>query len=99
MGAGNVLIKRIFLFEGMLISMTGAIAGLLLGGLLCWVQQEFGLLRLGDGEGIYIIDTYPVLIKPEDFLYVFLTVFVIGYFAAWLPVKKISGRFFRQRLA
>ncbi len=99
MGAGDVLIKRIFLFEGLLISMTGAIAGLLLGGLLCWVQQEFGLLRLGDGEGIYIIDTYPVLIKPEDFLYVFLTVFVIGYFAAWLPVKKISGRFFRQRLA
>ncbi len=99
MGAGHKLIKRIFLFEGMLISMSGAIAGLLLGGLLCWIQQEFGIIRLGEGDGLFIIDAYPVLIKGVDFIYVFITVFVIGYFAAWLPVKRISGKFLNQRLA
>ncbi|MCK5078626.1 MAG: ABC transporter permease, partial [Bacteroidales bacterium] len=99
LGANSRLIKRIFLLEGLLISLTGALAGLILGGLLSWVQQEFGIIRLGQGEGFFIIDAYPVEVRGIDFLYVFLTVFVIGYFAAWLPARKISRKSLERKLA
>jgi len=99
MGATYALIKKIFLFEGLLISLTGAITGLILGGALTWIQQEYGIIKLGQGDGAFIIDAYPVLVKSIDFLYVFLTVFVIGYFAAWLPVRRISQKYLQQKLA
>jgi lipoprotein-releasing system permease protein len=99
MGASYALIRRIFLFEGMLISLTGALSGLILGGVLSWLQQEFGLLKLGQGNGAFIIDTYPVVVKGVDFVIVFLTVFVIAYLAAWLPVRRISKKYLEQKLA
>ncbi|MCK4568677.1 MAG: FtsX-like permease family protein [Bacteroidales bacterium] len=99
LGANNTLIKRIFLLEGLLISLIGAIFGLILGGLLSWIQQEFGIIRLGQGEGFFIIDAYPVEVRGVDFLYVFLTVFVIGYFAAWLPARMISRKYLERKLA
>ena len=99
MGANHALIRRIFMLEGLLISLSGAIAGLVLGGLISWVQQEFGIIKLGDGSGSFIIDTYPVLVKSLDFVYVFITVFVIAYIAAWLPVRRISAKYLEQKLA
>ena len=99
MGATYALIKKIFLFEGLLISLSGAITGLILGGALSWIQQEYGIIKLGQGDGSFIIDTYPVVVKSIDFLYVFLTVFVIGYVAAWLPVRRISKKYLEQKLA
>jgi len=99
LGANNALIKRIFLLEGLLISLTGALAGLILGGLLSWIQQEFGIIKLGQGEGLFIVDAYPVEVRAVDFLYVFITVFVIGYFAAWLPARRISRKILDQKLA
>ena len=99
LGADYKLIRRIFLLEGLLISFSGAFIGLILGGLISWVQQEFGIIRLGQGDGSFIIDAYPVLVRGIDFLYVFLTVFVIGFAAAWFPVRRISGKYFEQKLA
>lgn len=99
MGANYALIRRIFLLEGLLISLSGAIAGLVLGGFVSWIQQEFGIIKLGNGDGSFIIDTYPVQVKNIDFLIVFITVFVISYFAAWLPVRRISKRYLEQKLA
>jgi lipoprotein-releasing system permease protein len=99
LGASNKLIKRIFLSEGLLISLSGALTGLLLGGLLSWIQQDFGILKLGQGDGLFIIDAYPVELRVVDFVYVFITVFVIGYFAAWLPVRSISRKYLNQKLA
>jgi len=99
MGANNTLIKRIFLFEGILISLFGALTGLFIGGLLSWMQQEFGFIKLGQGESFFIIDAYPVEVRALDFLYVFITVFVIGYFAAWLPARRISRKYLGQKLA
>jgi len=99
LGANNKLIKRIFLLEGLLISLIGALSGLLLGGLLSWLQQEFGIIKLGQGEGFFIIDAYPVEVRAIDFLYVFITVFVIGYFAAWLPARRITRKYLAQKLA
>ncbi|MEE4257431.1 MAG: FtsX-like permease family protein [Bacteroidales bacterium] len=99
LGASNTMIKRIFLLEGLLISMLGAFTGLILGGLLSWLQQEFGIISLGEGDGLFIVDAYPVEVRAMDFLYVFLTVFVIGYLAALIPARRISNRNLEQKLA
>lgn len=77
LGAGNGLIRRIFFFEGLLISLIGCLAGLVLGLLFCFSQEAFGWIRFGDAENL-VTDTYPVDIRATDFLLVFLTVFVIS---------------------
>ena len=89
MGAKDAAIKQIFFFEGLLISLTGAAAGLLLGLLVCFLQQKFGLVKLQSG-GSFIISAYPVKMMVADFIYVFITITLIGAAAAWLPVKRIE---------
>ena len=97
LGAGGPLIQRIFLIEGILISLVGALAGLLIGAFICWIQQHFGLIKL-QGSGSFVIDAYPVKMQALDFLYVFCTVFVIGFFAAWYPTKKVVKRQLSQKI-
>jgi lipoprotein-releasing system permease protein len=92
LGAGNKTIRSIFFLEGIFISFLGAVAGLFVGGLISWLQMEFGLVKLGN-EGSFIIDSYPVLINWTDFLYVIFTVMVIGTFAACYPVRYITRKF------
>jgi lipoprotein-releasing system permease protein len=99
MGAGNRLIKRIFLTEGMMISFSGAVLGLLLGALVCWIQQRYGVIPLKGGSGSFIIDAYPVRMQVMDFVRVFLTVFVIGLAAAWYPVRQISKKYLAEKLS
>jgi ABC-type lipoprotein release transport system permease subunit len=91
MGAGDAAIKRIFFFEGLLISLTGAFSGLLLGLLVCVLQQKFGLIKL-QGGGSFIISAYPVKLIATDFIYVFITITLIGTAAAWFPVRRIAAR-------
>ena len=98
LGAGDQLIRRIFITEGMLISFTGALSGLLLGFLVCWIQQRFGLVKLQTGSGSFVVDAYPVKLLITDFLLVFVTVSSIGMAAAWFPVRRISRRFLDQPL-
>jgi len=98
MGADNKLIKKIFLIEGTMISIGGALTGLFLGGAISWLQQTFGLISLGDGSGSFVIDAYPVKIIWTDFLIVFVTVIVLGLLAAWYPVKQISAKYLHQKL-
>jgi ABC-type lipoprotein release transport system permease subunit len=89
MGAKDVIIKQIFFFEGLLISLTGAFSGLLIGLLVCVLQQRFGLIKL-QGGGSFIISAYPVKLIATDFLYVFITIVLIGTAAAWLPVRRFA---------
>lgn len=98
MGAGNPLIKRIFLLQGIMISIGGALFGMLLGGIISCLQQEFGLISLGGGGGTFVVDAYPVQIKAMDFLIVFATVITLGLLAAWYPVKQISSKYLQQKL-
>ena len=98
MGANNKLIRKIFLVEGMMISLLGGILGLLLGGVITWLQMEFGLLRLGPGEGSFVVDYYTVDMQFMDFVYIFLTVALIGLISAWMPVRQISRKYFMQKL-
>ncbi len=89
MGAKDAVIKQIFFFEGLLISLTGAFSGLIIGLTVCILQQHFGLIKLQGGDS-FIISAYPVKLIATDFLYVFITITLIGTAAAWLPVRKIA---------
>lgn len=95
MGAGDALISRIFLFEGWMISGFGALIGIGIGLALCLLQQELGLLKLGQTAGEFIIDAYPVEVRFTDVLAVFLTVTAIGFLAAWYPVRYLSKKWLR----
>lgn len=89
MGADLRLIRRIFLNQGILLSLGGALLGLLLGGLLCWLQQEFGLVSLQGQEGSFVVNAYPVKMRALDFLVVLGTVGFIGLIASWLPTLRL----------
>ncbi|MDH6356306.1 lipoprotein-releasing system permease protein [Parabacteroides sp. PF5-9] len=92
MGADEPLIRRIFLFEGWMISGFGALIGIILGVILCILQQELGLIRLGQSAEAFIVDAYPVQIVFSDILIVFITVLGIGFLAAWYPVRYLGKR-------
>jgi lipoprotein-releasing system permease protein len=99
MGANETQIKRIFLAEGILISFSGAILGMLLGALICLIQIWFGVVPLHAGGGSFIIEAYPVELQFRDFVYVFLLVLGIGLPAVWYPVRQIKKKYFEQKLA
>ena len=90
-GAGTSLIRKIFFIEGMMIALTGCFAGMLAGFIFCVVQQEFGLITMG--QDTFITDAYPVAMKVSDFVLVFLTVTLISVIASGissrLSVSKI----------
>lgn len=92
LGASNLLIRRIFLLEGWMISIIGAIIGLIIGSVIAWLQARFGIIKLS-GSGSFIIDAYPVVYKFADVIKVFTTVIFIGFLAAWYPVRYISRNF------
>ena len=89
LGANNQLIKRIFLFEGWMIAGVGALIGILLGTILCLLQQHFGLLRLGSS---YVVEAYPVVTKFPDIVLIFVTVLTMGFLAAYYPVRYIRTK-------
>ena len=95
LGASDHQITCIFLFEGRMISLMGAVIGILLGLLLCWLQQQYGLVRLGDSEGSFVIDAYPVSVHPWDVVLVFFTVIAVGFLSVWYPVRYFSRRLLR----
>ena len=90
LGATDRQIRSIFLFEGRIISAIGAVVGILLGLLLCWLQQEFGLVHMGDSAGSFVVNAYPVSVHYDDVAIVFITVLLIGWGAAWIPTRKLK---------
>jgi lipoprotein-releasing system permease protein len=92
LGASDKLTSRIFLFEGWLISVVGAVLGIAVGLLLCWIQQEYGVIALGRSEGSFIVNAYPVSVHPSDIVLVFATVMVVSLAAAWYPVHHFARR-------
>ena len=94
LGANDETIKRIFLLEGCLISLIGALIGVVLGVALCLIQQEFGLISLGSGEsaGAFVIDAYPVSVHISDVILVLATVMLISYLSVLYPVLHLSRR-------
>lgn len=92
LGATDKQINRIFLFEGRLISVIGAIVGILLGLLMCWLQQEYGFVKMGKSDGTFVVNAYPVSVHYLDVFFVFITVIVAGWLAVWYPVKTFAKR-------
>ncbi|HBF89466.1 MAG TPA: hypothetical protein DDX39_12570 [Bacteroidales bacterium] len=92
LGADYQLIRRIFLFEGWMISFLGAVVGLLLGLFICFLQEKVGLIKL-QGSGSFVIENYPVEVHYLDLFYVFATVMLIGFLASWYPVRYITKKF------
>lgn len=92
LGATDRQITRIFLFEGRMISVFGALLGIGLGLLLCLLQQQFGFVRMGDADGSYIVNAYPVSVHYLDVLIIFVTVIVAGWLSVWYPVRYLSKR-------
>lgn len=92
LGANDSQISRIFLFEGRMISVIGAVIGILIGLLLCWIQQQFSIVRLGSSEGNFVVDAYPVSVHPWDIVIIFFTVIVCGFLSVWYPVYYFSRR-------
>ena len=94
LGANDETIKRIFLLEGCLISFMGALVGVVLGVVLCLVQQEFGLISLGSGDsaGAFVIDAYPVSVHVGDVVLVLCTVLLVGYLSVLYPVRYLSRK-------
>jgi len=93
LGATPQLIQKLFLTEGVLITLTGGLLGLLLGIMVVLIQQYFGVLKLGSESGTFIIDAYPVALKGWDIVKVFCVVFVIGWLSSVYTVRQIIRRF------
>lgn len=96
LGADDRQTAQIFLLEGWLISGFGAALGIVLGLLLCWLQMRFGFVKLGQSEGSFIVDAYPVSVHTMDILVIFLTVLAVGLLAVWLPVRRMTRDLLRE---
>ncbi len=96
LGASDKQITQIFLFEGRMISALGAVIGLVVGLLLCWIQQTFGVIALGSSAGSFIVDAYPVSVHLWDVVLVFVTVLAVGFLSVWYPVRYFSRRLLKS---
>jgi lipoprotein-releasing system permease protein len=93
MGASQIKIRQVFLWEGLLVTGIGMLIGLILGAVVCLIQQQFGIIRFPNA-GSFVVNVYPVRMLISDFLLVTLLVSLIGYFAAWVPLRVMKKRYF-----
>ncbi len=89
LGASDRLIQRIFLSEGLLVTLTGSVLGIALGFVFCWLQQTYGFVTIG-GSNTAVVNAYPVQMKPLDFVVVLLTSAVIGFITSYYPAAKAT---------
>lgn len=90
LGASDGMIRRVFMLEGWLMNVLGALGGLIVGLGICLLQEHFGLLKLGSGTE-YIVSAYPVAVQAWDVALVSLVVLALGALAAWIPVRRIKS--------
>lgn len=91
MGAAPSDVKRIFILEGNMISLLGAIIGAIIGVALCWAQQHYGLIAMGQSEGAFLVESYPVVVHPWDIVLILLTVALVSAAIVWYPVHRQIG--------
>jgi ABC-type lipoprotein release transport system permease subunit/ABC-type Zn uptake system ZnuABC Zn-binding protein ZnuA len=99
MGANNRFTNNIFLFEGWMITIIGAIIGVIVGLALCLLQKYFGVVKLGQTAGTFIIDAYPVKVEILDIVIIFITVIFIGFLAALYPVHFLGKKMLEKKAA
>ena len=86
MGMTAARLRRAFRTEGLLICAVATVAGLALGFVVCFLQQHFGIVKMGDGN--FVVDSFPVAMRAADFFYTFLLVMTISSLAVWLTVRR-----------
>lgn len=92
LGARQSVITRLFTYEGFLISFIGALSGCLLGVVLCYLQQRFGLVSMGNRPGAFIIESYPVSVRLWDVAAIFVTVMAVNLLVVWWPVRRLARK-------
>ena len=95
MGADKRMILKIFLSEGLLLGTIGALSGILLALLICFLQVKFHLIKLQGGS--FLIDYFPVKLEPTDFMLVSSTVGFIAFLASWFPARKAANQLIELR--
>ena len=95
LGATDGFVARIFIYEGNLIALLGAVIGLVLGVVLCLLQQEFGIIGLG-GDGQFVVDAYPIRVKFTDLLLVLVSVVAVSAISVWMPIKVLNKYFLKR---
>ena len=93
LGADNKQISDIFMMEGRMICLAGAVIGIAIGLTLCLLQQQYGFIGLGSSSGSYIINAYPVSVHLLDLLIIFATVIAVGFISVWYPVRRLSKKY------
>lgn len=89
MGANEGMIRNIFFIQGLLQTLVSIGAGFVIATVLCWLQIQFGLVTI-PGSGSFVVSAYPVQLHLQDYLYVGLTIFIIGSIASWFPAHMAS---------
>ena len=92
MGASSKLIEKIFFIEGSLIVFIGTISGLILGLNVCFIQQEFGIIKFGSSPELFVMDAYPVSVQALDVAIVFFSVILFGFLAVLYPVNNLKKK-------
>lgn len=90
LGADHSLIRQVFIWEGLLISMLGGLIGMVIGFVVCWAQQTFHLITFGSADANYVVSYYPVAMSWTDFLVVFLSVIVISLITSLISTRAIK---------
>lgn len=91
LGASEGLIRKIFLLEGWLVNAIGAVGGIIIGLVICLLQEHLGLLKLGNGSE-YVLSAYPVVVQGGDILLVIGIVLLLSLISVWIPVRNIKIR-------
>ncbi len=86
LGANKKLIRAIFFTEGIMISFVGVIFGLVLGFIICLLQQQFGIIKMGDGN--FVVNSFPVMMQFQDFISVFILVLCISALCVGYTVHR-----------
>jgi lipoprotein-releasing system permease protein len=97
MGLDKHQVRNVFLIEGLMINLVGVLSGIITGLVVCLLQLKYGFVQL-QSSGTFIIKAYPVQLQLMDFVFVFLIVIVIGFFAAYYPARIISKRYIYTKL-
>ncbi|MEP2670765.1 MAG: FtsX-like permease family protein [Cyclobacteriaceae bacterium] len=95
-GADQKLIRRVFFSEGAIISFIGAGSGLLIGGLICWAQDQFGLVGMGMENAV--VANYPVKMIWTDFALTSLVIITITFLVSFYPAILASRSYSTQNL-
>lgn len=90
LGCNQKQIAQVFLYIGRLICIIGAVSGIILGIIICLIQQHYGIITLGNSAAQFAITAYPVQVQLIDVIIIFITVIVIGFIAVWWPIQRLS---------